>query len=509
MKQQKMNLGEIFHTIVGLGIMLFGRYVPAPSMVVESSEKLINLGLPQVDGGVLLSITPIGMTVISLFIGVVYLWTVVDTLWPSFIGVLLLGMSDYAPMAKVLAQFMGNPMVVMIFFLLIFAAVLIKSRLSTYLARWFMTHRAVQGRPWLFTAAILVATYLVAFFEQTSACFLMWPVLYIIFDYVGFKKGDLYVSLMIVNTMMMALLSFCTDPVKGGAFYLLSNMQSLAITSPELHVRPLNLASYLGFSVIISAVCILAMLFVMRFVFKVDVGPLKRIKPEILEQEKLPPMSIQQKIIVALFLLYALWLLLPGIIGRDNVLGAFMAQNAFGGSLMVVFIVSFLQIGGKPVANIVDACPVFAWRTFFLIATAFLLGGTITGPETNVTLFMEYLLRDHLSGLGGFSLTVAMILIGIVVTNFCNSVVAGLVLTPVLLAICNVFGINPGPIMACFFFVVLFAAATPAASPFAAILFDNSAWVSKKDVVLHALIASGIVVCVLIVLGIPLAKMLF
>ncbi len=69
---------------------------------------------------------------------------------------------------------------------------------------------------------------------------------------------------------------------------------------------------------------------------------------------------------------------------------------------------------------------------------------------------------------------IAVILPGITFTNFCNSVVLGPVLTPVPLAMCNAFGMNAVPLMACFICAVLIAACTPAASSFAAMLFGNS-----------------------------------
>lgn len=504
-KLQNIDIGYCIHTLIGLTIMAFGRYFPAPSLLVETTDKLTKLGLESVDGMTLITITPIGMTVIGLFFGVIYLWTFADTLWPSFMGVVLLGMSNYGPMAMVLSKFMGNPMTVLIFFLFMFAAVLIKSNLSAYLARWFMTHKMIEGKPWLFTATILLATFCVAKFEQTSACFLIWPALYIVFDYVGFKKGDLYVTLMIVYTMMMALLSFATDPIKGGAFYLLTNMQNL--NTPG--VEPLNIALYFLFGITLSIICMLCFLFFMRFVFRVDASPLKNIDIEILKKETLPPLNSQQKIIISLFAAYACWMLLPGIIGRDNIVGAFMSQNALGGTLMVMTVLVFLRIDKKPVTDIVETNTVYPWRTYFLIATAFLLGGAMTGQNTNVTVFMEYFLRGHLSGLNETALTVAIIIIAIVATNFCNSVVAGLVFTPVILSMAAAFGFDPNPIIACFFYVVLVAAATPAASPFAAILYDNGDWIAKKDVAIHTVIASVIVVAVVLVIGIPLAKILF
>ena len=119
------------------------------------------------------------------------------------------------------------------------------------------------------------------------------------------------------------------------------------------------------------------------------------------------------------------------------------------------------------------------------------------------------MLRNALSGFGYVPLCIAVILLGITFTNFCNSVVLGLVLTPVLLAMCNAFGMNAGPLMACFIYAVLIAACTPAASPFAAMLFGNSQWLSPREIVTYSVSSSLIIAGVVIVIGIPLAMVIF
>ncbi len=505
---QSFNYAMLIHSVIGVSLMVFGRFIPPPSISVAYDPKLEAAGIPLVDGQHLLGVTPEGMVIIGLFFGVVYLWTFVDSLWPSFLGVALFGMTSHVLMPQALNQFMGNPMTVMLFFLFMFAAILMRSNISAYLARWFMTHPIVRGRPWAFTAMILVGTYFVAMLEQTTACFLMWPALYIVFDYVGFKRGDKYVTLMIVNTMMVALLSFATDPFKGGAFYLLNNMSMLADNAPG-DVVPVNIALYLLFSVVLSFVSIGAILFFMRFVYRVDVSPLKKIDPEILNRDELPPFSLQQKLILALFFLYAGWLLTPGIIGRDNVIGAFLAANSLAASLIIVFLATAIRVGGKPLANLAETNKSYPWRTFVLIATAFMLGNAMTGPGTNVTLYMEFFLKTHLAGMSELMLTVLIVCLAIVVTNFCNSVVAGLIFTPVILALCSGLGFAASPIIVCFFFIVLIAAVTPAASPFAAILYDNPDWISRRNVALNTLVSSGIILGVVVVVGIPLARVLF
>ena len=68
---------------------------------------------------------------------------------------------------------------------------------------------------------------------------------------------------------------------------------------------------------------------------------------------------------------------------------------------------------------------------------------------------------------------------------------------------------NAGPLMACFIYAVLIAACTPAASPFAAMLFGNSDWLSPRQIAVCSVSASVIIAGVVIVVGIPLAMLLF
>ena len=123
----KMPVTKIIHTIIGLVIMFAGHFLPNFSMVVPPDAKLALLNLPVVDGGVLLSVTHTGMIVTLIFFGVIYLWTFVDTVWPGLLGIVALIFSGYAPAGKVFSMFLGNPMVVMIFFLLMLAAAIVYS----------------------------------------------------------------------------------------------------------------------------------------------------------------------------------------------------------------------------------------------------------------------------------------------------------------------------------------------------------------------------------------------
>ena len=66
---EKTKTSLIVHSIIGLVIMIGFRFLP--------------LNLPEV--------TPVGMQVIGIFIGTLYLWTFVDPGWASLMAIAMLG----------------------------------------------------------------------------------------------------------------------------------------------------------------------------------------------------------------------------------------------------------------------------------------------------------------------------------------------------------------------------------------------------------------------------------
>lgn len=165
MEKSYIRIAPVAHTIIGVAIMFSGYFLPCLGMVVEPSEKLMAINLPQVAGGLELSVTRMGMIISTTFLGVIYLWTFVDILWPCFFGIAALIFSGFIAPPKVLSSFLGNPIVVMLFFLCMIAAAIVHSGLAGWVARWAMSRKFVNGRPWALTATMLFTTYFVSFLD--------------------------------------------------------------------------------------------------------------------------------------------------------------------------------------------------------------------------------------------------------------------------------------------------------------------------------------------------------
>ena len=104
---------------------------------------------------------------------------------------------------------------------------------------------------------------------------------------------------------------------------------------------------------------------------------------------------------------------------------------------------------------------------------------------------------------------VIIMLLTVVLTNLCNSFVIGLLLQPVIATFCLASGINSAPVVSMMILFVLSSAAiTPAASPFAAMLFGNKEWLKSGDIYKYTLIFIAIELIVVMFISLPVANML-
>ena len=82
------------------------------------------------------AITPVGMQVLGIFLGLIWGWSIIEILWPSLMGMLALGMSDYMTMAQAMQEGFGNSCVLLVFFCLIFATYFDSTGINKIIAEW-------------------------------------------------------------------------------------------------------------------------------------------------------------------------------------------------------------------------------------------------------------------------------------------------------------------------------------------------------------------------------------
>lgn len=481
---QKKDFYSI-HLLIGIGIMLFFRYLP--------------LDLP--------CITPLGMKILGIFIGTLYLWTTSEPIMSSILSIFLVGLSGYGTMNEILTSTFGNPILVQVLFLLTAINCLVQNNLTEYCGRFFLTRKICLGRPWMLAFFIMIGCMLMgAFMGGFTPIFLFCPILYDIFETVGLKKHDKFPTIMLILVIVSTLLGFPIPPFMGNGLALINNYAT--VTTNMGNLVEINNAGYLLTGLIHATVCIVVLVLFCKFILKPDTSKLKELNMDTLNKNPLPPMSFRQKLIGISFACFILILLVPSVIPKHPV-GLFIKANTYGLAAFYVFLLCAVRIEKKPLLNFPQTMKVFSWSSYFLIGSAILLGNALTNESTGVSGFLNTVLMPVLQNVPVSAFAVIIMVMTVVLTNLCNSFVIGLLLQPVIATFCMATGMNSAPVVSMMIlFVLSSAAVTPAASPFAALMFGNKEWLKSGEVYRYSLMFVVLELIVVLVCSLPAANLL-
>lgn len=485
MQAKKKDLRYV-HLAIGVGIMLLFQFLP--------------IQLP--------CVTPLGMKILGIFIGTLYLWTTSDAITSSILAIFMVGISGSSNMNAVLTSTFGNPILVQVMFLLLIINTMVDNKLTEYCGRFFLTRKSCLGHPWMLVFYILVGCVLMgAFMGGFTPIFLFGPILYDIFETVGMKKNEKFPTIMLILVTIATLLGFPIPPFMGNGLALLTNYTTVTENIMGMPIE-VNSAGYLATGLIHAFVCLIVLVLFTRFVLRPDVSRLKNLTMEDLDKNPLPPMTRSQKLIAAFFVVFITILLIPSIVPNWGIARVIKA-NTYGIAALVVCVMCIIRVEGKPLMVFGESMKRFSWSTYFLIASAILLGSTLTGENTGVSAFLNSVLMPLFKNVPVSAFAVIIMLLTVVLTNLCNSFVIGLLLQPVIATFCMASGMNSAPVVSMMILFVLSSAAiTPAASPFAAMLFGNREWLKSGEIYKYTFMFIVIELVVVLAVSLPVANML-
>lgn len=422
-------------------------------------------------------LTPLGMNIIGIFLGVLYGWIFIDIIWPSIAGLLALTLIGGMKPAMLLNKSFGDPVVIMMFFIFVFCATINYYGLSKFISLWFITRKAVAGKPWLFTYTLLVSIMLLGGLTSSSpAAVIGWSILYGICDVCGYKKGEGYPTMMVFGIVYSAQVGMALIPFKQAALTVMGSYETLSGT----HI---DYAKYMLIAFIACSLCSLLFLLIGKYVFRPDVSKLASLDTSKLDKDQsLCLSSVQKTVLFFLFALVAL-LLMPAFLPSDMLIVKFLKSIGNTGiCMLLVGVMCFIRIEGKPLlrfkAMVDDGV---AWGIIFILATVQPLSGAMSSPESGITPFLMKIL-DPLFGAGSPMLfAAAMGLLATCLTQFVNNGAVGVGLMPVIFSYSANMHTSPELPVIMVVMAIHLAFLTPSASSSAALLHGNE-WASTKSI---------------------------
>ena len=451
-KVRNKNLSYYINSAIGVCIMLFFGYLPTFSTV-----------------------TPMGMKILGIYIGLLYLWSTVDLIWPSLLGLVVTGFSGYNSVSGLLSAGWGDGTNVYIWLICLFAYFITKSGVSDNIVRGIMSLRIAKGRPWMVSFLFFTAAYAVgALVSMTPACLIVWAFFQKFAKEMNYKKGDKYVSFMIVGIALAGLMGFTLFNFRVPGSILIGYIEAAGG-----HV------SFVGYSVTAFIVGYGALIFYTilgKFVVRPDV---ERIKSGY-NFEGGEKMSSYQKqllgITVALIVVFVIQSLFP-----TSTVGQFLTTLGTSGIVLVfLMVMGFIKRkDGSFFADLLDGTKNgVPWPVFYLLTIGMPLAFAMTDESLGIQPMLSGVFDSILGGgvSGLFVFVIFITFLSAFSTQFLLNQIPGMVIFPIASAYCATLNVDPG-MLACMITVCANSSIIlPSANPIAGVMHGMSDWISPKEI---------------------------
>ncbi len=242
-----------------------------------------------------------------------------------------------------------------------------------------------------------------------------------------------------------------------------------------------------------------------------NVEPLREIDLSDLEEKYAAQgLSKHQKAVIIAFVGMAFGSVFVSFAGGDSGLRLIISNiNVYGVMLITLACMLFIHVDGKPIADIKVCAKHVQWEMVLMIASALVLAGALTSPETGVSAAMAHYAGPFLAGKGEFTFLILLAAITLILTNLANNVAVMFVLMAVAGSFYSNGVITNAPAA---LLIITFASImgfyTPASSAYGAML-HSSECVTSKAVYKYGLLVMLFLVIVFAAVVVPLCYLLF
>lgn len=399
------------------------------------------------------TMTPLGMRILGIFIGIIYGYTTCEIVWPSLLAIVAFGICGYSDMASTIKDMMGHNVVFQCIVAFISAGALNYYGFGKWFTRWSLSRSVFKGRPMFYTWAIMVifsiASIVINPIPLTILLFTVWLD---ISDSCGYSRDSNFLYGGMCGILLLGKL--------GGAMIPYTSwMYGLAAKWGGIFGEPLNLA-LMGFLTLLTSLVIITIYVLsLKYIFKVDFSMMKEFDTEKLGEES-KTMRPRAKRILIIYVLTTLILIVSSTMSTDSVLGEFVNNTITAAGLycLCAAILILLPSGegdGKACIEF-DAVKNSAinWQCIFMCAVTLVVGSALSSEETGFMPWITGVLDPIFANKSGLFILNFIIIVTLILTNIASNVAVGTAMIPILIPYIKQSGLNPQLAGAALIFIV-------------------------------------------------------
>ncbi len=421
-------------------------------------------------------ITPFGMQVIGVFVGVLYGWTFLGFFWTSCFALLALSFTGYGSILNIMAEGISSTICLQVIALFIIVPYLTESGFVELVLGFFLSLKVTIGRPYVLIFMLLLSCGILTMLGLGfGGVFFAWAAMYKFFDLLGYKKGDMLVSYMIYGAGLCAGLATLVFPFAKYPIMIQGILtNSIGFDLPDIPWLVYNAAFILLFFVLYIAVG--------KFIFRLDVQRFRDRGEEVYSTYQGKAITKHQKLALVMMVMFIVINLLPSFLPK-GALNSFLSQfGLVGGVFLIVIITSVIKIDGKPVTNwSKNATNGINWDLVMMFIATTPIANALETSEAGIMTAVFGFATPILHEMSGFVFMLVVWAAFLIITQFAHNVVVIMAFSPTVFALANTMpDVNIALLAAGIMITANAAFLTPGASSPAAAVHGNSEWVEPK-----------------------------
>lgn len=390
------------------------------------------------------SLTPVGMKLLGLFIGVIYGYSTCEIIWPSFLAIILFGLSGFHDsVVSAISSMMGGELVFQILVQQFTAGAIVIYGFGKWFVRKTLSMRCFRGKPIFYTWCFMfIFMWGCVVLETISTYLLLYAIWTDIADSCGYDKnssfryygfGGILVSLMLGVSMM---------PYKGWQLGLATSWANITGVS-------INLGGMLCMTAVIGTIVITAYVILGAKLFKVDFSIMKAFDVNKLGEES-AHLRPRAKIIIIVYMITMILSIFAGTF-RNNALADFLNnQLTITGLYALCFIILIIVPSGEgngeaavAFKDIKHSDIAISWPVLMMCAVTIPLASAMTKDVTGIMPWLTGLFTPIFAGKSPVFILIFTIIVMEILTNVGSNIAMGNAMIPVIAPFVLASGANP------------------------------------------------------------------
>ena len=423
-------------------------------------------------------ITDAGMKVLGVFLGMLYGWLTVGFVWPSFLGIIMVGFTGMTTIPNALSAGFGNINLVIFSILgFMYATYLDKCNLTGAIAAFFMTKKFISGKPYVLVGVIFVLAFVLgAMVGIFAGIFVTWAILYKVIDLCEYEHCTLKVTYLVSMVPFSAVAGMIFIPFHATAIMYTG---LVAEVIGGIVGQSISYINWMIFQLIISALLMLCYLAVGKFIFKFDFKLMANTEHfAYLKSDKL---NFEQKFGLADLIVVIAILLMPEFL-PDGKLNEILTAFGIGGAFLFGLMLPLIYKGkdGKALTNMKDCMGGVSWDVIWMLIATGPVSAAMQSADSGIVATLVAAVTNLFGEMHWMMFTLLTALILGFATQLTHNVIIAIVLFAPFATVCQNLGGNPTVWFMVNLWMNMAAFMTPAASVNSALIFGNTDWVNPK-----------------------------